>query len=119
MWSIRLLLIETDIWPAPLTVVEGGDGAWDAVDGDRDRTTSNDMARDFLSMLKNFHSNSGDAEYSPSVDRDGYQQRLAVLTHGDGGDGAWDAGDGAGDRTKSSDVARDVLYAKELSSQFW
>jgi hypothetical protein len=65
-------LIETDIWPAPLTVVEGGDGAWDAGVGARDRTTSNEVARDVLYMLKSVHSNSGNVEYSHYVDRDGY-----------------------------------------------
>jgi hypothetical protein len=90
-------------------VVEGGDGVWDASDGSGDRTTSNDMARDVLYMIKNFHFNSGDPEYSPSIDPDEYLQRRAVLTVVDG-DGACDAGDGAGDRTTSNDVARDVLY---------
>jgi hypothetical protein len=73
MWSIRLLFLETGIWLAQLPEEEGGDGAWDGGDYAGDRTTSNDMARDVLYMLKNFHSNSGDAEYSPSVDRDRYR----------------------------------------------
>jgi hypothetical protein len=35
---------------------------------------------------------------------------LAVLTGGDGGDVAGEAGDGAGDRTPSNDMANYVLY---------
>jgi hypothetical protein len=110
MRSIRLLLIETDIGLAPVTVVEGGDGASDAGDYAGDRITSNDVARDVFYIIQDFDFNSGDAEYSPSVDRDGYQQRLAVLTRGDDGDGARDAGDGAGDRTTSNNMVRDVRY---------
>jgi hypothetical protein len=36
--------------------------------------------------------------------------RLAMLTGGDGGDGAGNGGDSEGDRTASNDMARDVLY---------
>jgi hypothetical protein len=62
--------------------VEGGDGASDVRDGAGDRTTSNDVVRNVLYMLKNVHPNSGDVEYSPSVDPDGY---LARSTHRRGG----------------------------------
>jgi hypothetical protein len=75
-------LTETGIWLAPLIDVEGGDGASDIRDGDGDRTTSNDMVQDVLYMLKNVHSNSGDVEYLPSVDRDRY---LACSAHRRGG----------------------------------
>jgi hypothetical protein len=79
MWSIRLLLIETGIWLTPIIAVEGGDGAAEATNGAGDGTTSNELARNVLYMLKNFHSNSGVVEYSPTVDRDRY---LACSTHG-------------------------------------
>jgi hypothetical protein len=65
-------LIEIGIWLALLTGVAGGDGASDAGDGAGDRTTSSDLARDVLYMLKNVHFNSGDMEYSPAVDGDRY-----------------------------------------------
>jgi hypothetical protein len=90
-------LIETGIWLVPLPCGCGGDGAWNAGDGAGDRTTSNDMARDVLYMLKNFDSNSRDVEYSPSVDRDGYPQWQAARTGGDVADGAVDHGAGTGD----------------------
>jgi hypothetical protein len=106
MWSIRLLLLETRMWRAPLIGMDGGDGTSDAGDAAGDRTTSNEMARDLLYMPKNFHSNPGDVEYSPSVVRDRY---LAAPFLGvEGGDGSSDVSDGAGDRTTSNDVSRDV-----------
>jgi hypothetical protein len=92
----------------PLIVMEGGDGPSDVSDGAGDRTTSNEMARDLLYMPKNFHSNSGDVEYSASVVRDRYL--AAPLIAKEGGDGTSDAGDGAGDRTTSNEMARGVLY---------
>jgi hypothetical protein len=110
MCGIRVLSIETGIGRAAHTGGDGGDSTGDASDGVGDRTTSNDMARDVLYMQKNFHSNSSDVEYSPSVDRDGYLQWQAVLTGGDGGDCTRDGGDSEGDRTTSNDRARDVLY---------
>jgi hypothetical protein len=39
---------------------------------------------------------------------------LAALPGGDGGDDAGDVGDGAGERTKSKDMAKTFLHAKEL-----
>jgi hypothetical protein len=82
MWSICLLLLETGIWLAPLIGVEDGDGASDVRDGAGDRTTSNDVSRDVLLMPKNFHSNSGNVEYLPSVVRD---RCLAATVHTGGG----------------------------------
>jgi hypothetical protein len=73
--GIRFLLMEIGIW---LVALPGGDGS----DGAADRSTSNNVARDAVYMLKNFHSDPGDVEYSSSVDRDGYLQTLAVLTVG-------------------------------------
>jgi len=72
------LLIETFIWLAPLTGEDGGDDTGDGGDNDGDRTVLIHIARDVLYMIKNFHFNSGDVRYSPSVDRDRY---LAGCTH--------------------------------------
>jgi hypothetical protein len=93
---------------APLIGVEGGDGASDVSDGAGDRTTSNEMARDRLNMQNNFRCNSGDVEHSPSVVRDRYLGSPLVAM--EGGEGASDVSDGAGDRTTSNDVVKDVLY---------
>jgi hypothetical protein len=82
MWSICDLLLETGVWPPPYIRVEGGDVASDVRDGAGDRTTSTDVARDVLFMPKNFHSNSGDVEYLPSVVRD---RCLAATVHTGGG----------------------------------
>jgi hypothetical protein len=106
MWSIRLLLIETGIWLAPFTGVEGGDGASDASDGAGDRTTSSDLARDVLYMLKNLHFNCGGVEYSRTDDRE-TGIWVAPFTGVEGGDAAPDVGDGAGDRT----ISRKVMIA--------
>jgi hypothetical protein len=62
--------------------VEGGDVASDVRDGAGDRTTSNDVVRNVIYRLKNVHSDSGDVEYLPSVDRDRY---LACSAHRRGG----------------------------------
>ena len=51
---------------------DGGDSAGDAGDGVGDSTSSSDIAKDLLYMLNNLPFNSGDVEYSPAVDRDGY-----------------------------------------------
>ena len=79
MCGIRLLLIKTDIWLAPLTGEDGGDDTGDGGDNDGDRTATIHIARDVLYMIRNFHFNSGDVRYSPSVDRD---RNLTGDTHG-------------------------------------
>jgi hypothetical protein len=58
------------MWLAALTGVDGGDGTRKAGDGAGDRIPSNDMVKDVLYMLKNFHFNSGDVRYVGSVDTD-------------------------------------------------
>jgi hypothetical protein len=71
-------LIETGICLAPSTGVADGDVASDASDVVADKTTSNDVARDVLYMLTNFHFNSDDVENSSSVGRVRY---LACSDH--------------------------------------
>jgi hypothetical protein len=66
--------------------------------------------KDVLYMPKNFHSNSGDVEYSPSVVRDRDRYQAAPLIGVEGGDGAPDVSAGAGDETTSNYSVKDVLY---------
>jgi hypothetical protein len=66
------------MWLAVLTGADGGHIAVDGSDSNRDRTTSCYVAENVPYIGKNFHYNSSDVQYSPSVDRDRY---LAVSHH--------------------------------------
>jgi hypothetical protein len=70
------------MWLAVLTGAYGGHIAVDGSDSNGDRTTSCYVAENVPYIGKNYHYNSGDVEYSPSVDRDRYLARTA-----DGGSG--------------------------------
>ena len=63
-------MIEIGIWLDALTGGDGGDDTSDGGDNDGNTAASKDIARDTLYLPKNFYFNSGDVQYSPSVDRD-------------------------------------------------
>jgi hypothetical protein len=71
MCGMWVLLIEMGMWLLVLTGGDGGDGTADGGERDGDRTTSREVARNVLYLVKNFHFNSRDVRYAPSVDRDG------------------------------------------------
>jgi hypothetical protein len=70
--GIPILLIQICIWLAALQGGDGCDGTGDGGERAGDRTPSNNMAKNVLYIIKNFHFNSGDVLYVGSVDTDWY-----------------------------------------------